>query len=151
MEKSNRSSIFISYSHEDIFFVNKMKRHFSIINKIVDVWDDSKILAGHKWMDEITNALNHAKISVIMISADFFSSKFITDIEFPSLLKAAQDDGLVILSVILKPCLFSEYPEINQYQAINSPSKTISQMTESEQEETWVKLAARIHKIISEG
>lgn len=142
------NEVFISYSHADIDFLNDFKRHLKPFRNKINFWDDSQILAGNKWKDEILKALDSCKIAILFISADFFNSDFISNEELPKLLHAATTRGTEILSVILKPCLFSEYPEINQYQAINSPSKTIIQMTDAEREEVWIKLALRIKKVM---
>lgn len=143
-----RDEIFISYSRADTEVLNKLKRHFSIFKNKVNIWDDSKILAGEEWKKSIEIALAKTKIAILLISADFFSSDFINCVELPNLLRAAENNGAIILSLIVKPCLYNEYPEINKFQALNSPTKTISQMTVSEQEEIFVKLALRIKDII---
>ncbi len=91
--------------------------------------------------------MNFSKIALLLISADFFNSDFITSNELPKLLSAAEKDGATILSVILKPCLFDEYPEVNQYQAINNPTLPISAMNETDRERTWVELVKQIRDI----
>ena len=58
--------------------------------------------------------------------------RFVTD-ELPPLLESAEKDGAVILTVILKPCLFEEFDDLNKFQAINPPSRPISKMDENEE------------------
>lgn len=145
--KNNRFSIFISYSHADEPYLKKMKRHFSFLNRKVEIWDDSKILAGQLWRSEINNALNKAKIAILLISADFFYSKFITEVELPLLLQAAKDEGAIIIPLIVKPCLFNE-SELSQFQSINDPNRALSKISESEQEEIFVKIASQISSIL---
>jgi hypothetical protein len=147
--KSVRDKVFISYSHYDKEWLDKFRRHFRPFENKIEFWDDNKIKAGQKWKQEIKSAISHTKIAVLLISADFFNSDFIVNHELPPLLKAAQEDGATILSVILKPCMFDEYPEISQYQAINSPLNTVLQMDEATQEITWVELVKTIKKLIN--
>lgn len=147
--KSMRDKVFISYSHKDKEWLDNFRRHFRPFEDKIEFWDDNKIVPGQKWKQEIISAINHTKVAVLLISADFFDSDFIVTHELPPLLKAAQEDGATILSVILKPCLLEEYPEINQYQAINSPSNTILQMDEATREITWVELVKTIKKLIT--
>lgn len=149
ISKSIRDKVFISYSHKDTEWLDKFRRHFRPFESKIEFWDDSKIQPGQKWRDEIKVAINNTKIAVLLISADFFNSDFITQQELPPLLKAAQEDGATILSVILKPCTYDEYPEISQYQAMNSPSNTVLQMNEATQELTWVELVKTIKKLIN--
>jgi hypothetical protein len=142
------NDVFISYSHQDKAYLEKLKRHFRPFRNKINFWDDSKILPGQEWKKEIIDALTKSKVAILLLSADFFNSEFIQDEELPKLLSSAEKDGCLILSVILKPCFFDEYPEINKYQAINSPNYTIIQMSEHEQEQTWIALLARIRNIL---
>jgi TIR domain len=147
--KENRTKVFISYSHKDKIFLDDFKRHFKPLEKILDFWDDSKIQVGQKWRDEISNAIQKAKIAILLISADFFNSDFIINNELPPLLQSAEKDGATIVTIILKPCLFEEYPEISQYQAINSPTKPISSLDLNAREFMWVETVRQIKTIIS--
>lgn len=140
-------SVFISYSHADRNVIDQMKRHFSSLKQI-SFWDDHQILPGQVWRDEITKELNKASVAILVISADFFSSRFITDVELPNLLSAAETKGLTILTLIAQPCLFSEYSEINKYQAVNTPNHPLSKMDRTEQEELFMKLALRIKDLL---
>jgi len=142
-----KKSVFISYSHRDKDLLDGLKRHFVAIKDKVQFWDDSKIAAGMNWENEIADALSNAQVAVLLISADFFNSTYIMDREVPFLIKA-QKFGLVILIVILKPCLIQLYPELSKFQFINSPERTIIQMSEAERETIWTKLILRINEIV---
>jgi hypothetical protein len=65
-------------------------------------------------------------------------------------LAAAEKEGAVILIVILKPCLFEEFEELNQFQAMNPPSRPVSRMTLDEKEELLVNLVRQTKKIMEE-
>lgn len=140
----SQNDVFISYSHADVEYLNQLKRHFKPFIGRIRFWDDSCIMPGKEWKIEVSEALENAKVALFLISADFFNSDFITKIEVPALLKSAEEKGVLILTVILKPCLFEEYPEINKYQSLNSPDYTIIQMTEVERERVWIKTVKRI-------
>ena len=144
-----KDKVFISYSHEDSKYLNQIKRHFTPFENKINFWDDSKILPGLIWREEIDKALAEAKVAILLISADFLNSNFIAKVELPSLLVAAQERGTTILSVLLKPCLFSEYPEINKYQAVNSPSFPFIKMSDVVQEELCVDLFLRVKQILN--
>jgi len=135
-----RSKVFISYSHLDKEFLNDIQRHFKPFMEKIDYWDDSRILPGQKWEDEIKKAVNETKVAILLVSTDFLGSKFIKNEEIPPLLRAAEKEGAVILIVILKPCLFEEFNDLNQFQALNSPSDPVIKMNYAEKEELYVNL-----------
>ncbi|MBS1612536.1 MAG: toll/interleukin-1 receptor domain-containing protein [Bacteroidetes bacterium] len=143
-----KTGVFISYSHLDKDFLNDLKRHFAPLRNRVNFWEDSAIKVGQKWKDEIEGALHKAEIAIFLVSADFFNSKFVTDIELPTLLNKAEKEGTTIITVILKPCYFEGFPDLNQYQAINDPKRPISSMDITTREETWVELVRQVNEII---
>ncbi|ABW67429.1 toll/interleukin-1 receptor domain-containing protein [Desulfosudis oleivorans] len=141
-----KNTVFISYSHEDQKHLKRLHVHIKPLEKkgLVDVWDDTKLIAGDKWREQITSALSKAAIAVLIISADFLASDFIVDNELPPILKKAELEGTLVLPVILKPCRFLREDTLSRFQALNPPDKPILSMPEVEQEIMWDKLSQRI-------
>ena len=147
-EAQERNKVFISYSHYDIEYLKDIQRHFKPFLSKIDFWDDNKIEPGQKWKDEIRNAIAQTKVAILLVSTDFLGSEFIASDELPPLLKAAEDNGAVILILILKPCLFEEFGELNQYQAMNPPSMPVIKMNEVEKEELFVNLVRQTKRVL---
>src|SRR5579864_7527420 len=138
MQNSVRTKAFISYSHRDVRHLARLHVHLAFYERqgLLDVWDDMKLLPGALWQDEIKKALLCAKVAILLISADFLASKFIDEIELPALLAAARSDGAIILPVILSPSRFTD-SELSQFQAINSPSRPLINMSLYDKERIW--------------
>ncbi|MCU0322358.1 MAG: toll/interleukin-1 receptor domain-containing protein [Chitinophagaceae bacterium] len=145
-----RNKVFVSYSHLDKEFLTDIQRHFKPFLNQIDYWDDTNIQPGQKWKEEIRKAINETKVAILLISTDFLGSEFIATDELPPLLKAAEENGAVILNVILKPCLFEEFSELNQYQTINPPSKPIIRMDYFEKEDLFVNLVRQTKRILND-
>jgi hypothetical protein len=145
-----RNKVFVSYSHLDKDFLTDIQRHFKPFLNQIDFWDDTKIQPGQKWKEEIRKAINETKVAILLVSTDFLGSEFIATDELPPLLKAAEENGAVILIVILKPCLFEEFSELNQYQAINPPSNPIIRMNYIEKEDLYVNLVRQTKRILND-
>jgi len=145
-EKPPRTKVFISYSHKDSDWLVKLKPHLEFLEKkgLLDRWDDTKIRAGMKWRDEIDKALAATKVAVLLVSADFLNSDFIQNKELPNILTA---EDVTVLPVILRPCLY-EYSEIKEFQWVSGPSKPLSGMSETAQEEVFVSLAKAIMDVL---
>ncbi len=103
-----RSQLFISYSHRDGEWVERLRRMLQPLEQRygLERWDDSRIRAGMQWRDEIRTALAGAQVALLMVSADFLASDFVTREELPPLFHAAREEGLRILWVPLRPCLW---------------------------------------------
>ena len=101
--------------------------------------------------DSIKTALNEAKVAILLISADFLASRFISENELPPLLAAEEDEGLAILPVILKPSSFNRIASLSQFQAINSVSKPLLALSDVEQEQIWVDLSKRVEDILKQS
>lgn len=131
---SNKINIFISYSHADVKWLERLKIHLKVLTKYsdsVEYWEDTKLRGGDKWREEIEKAINKANVAVLLISTSFLASDFISNNELPTLLCKAEQDGTRILPLIVSPCAY-ELSELSGFQAINSPDKTLSDMKDDE-------------------
>jgi len=149
IHKPPRSRAFISYSHKDERYLNELQIHLApyIQPEIIDVWDDTQILPGAKWRQEIEKALNSTKIAVLLVSADFLASEFIRNVELPTLLTASEQEGATILSVLLRPCAFTN-TAIGQFQAVNTLSTPLSKMKRGRRDEIWTKVAELVREAL---
>ncbi len=103
-----------------------------------------------KWRDEIEKALEAAKVAILLVSTDFLASDFISEDELPPLLKAAEEDGAIILPLILKVCRYTSHKNLSEFQSVNDPKKPLSKLSENDQDEVLVKLADRIEELMHE-
>jgi len=147
-----RSGVFISYSKKDAKWLEGLRTHLTFLEREYEfnIWDDSKIAVGDDWRKEINIALSSAKIGVLLMSANFIASDFITNEELPVLLSAAEEKGAYIFSIIVSHSMFLDIESISKFQAINSPSKPLISMTEGELDETYMKVTQEIKRVLSE-
>ncbi len=145
-----RDKVFVSYSLSDKNYLDDIKKHFKPFEDQISFWDNSKILPGQNWKEEIALAIDQTKVIILLVSADFLASDFIISNELPPLLKAAESEGAVILIVILRPCLFEVIDELNQYQTMNPTNKSVLKMDVIEREELYVNLVRQTNRILRE-
>jgi hypothetical protein len=139
--------IFISYSHKDKQWLDRLRVHLKPMEHegIIDMWDDTKITAGILWKEAISEALETARVAVLLVSADFLASDFIAEHELPVLLSRAKSGGTTIIPVIISPSLFAN-TALGAFQSINAPDDPVSEMHYLRQEKTFVKVAQTILK-----
>ena len=147
---SSRTKVFISYSHADKEWLDRLKRHLKpmVREGRLDCWDDTRIQPGADWQQEIRHALDAAQVAVLVISADFFASDFIATDELPPLLAAAQAEGVRVLPVIISASRFARTPNLARFQAANSPDRPLDEMPPAEQEKVLDRLAHTIESIV---
>ena len=113
----------------------------------VEWWEDSQIPAGTKCREEIESALAAAKVAVLLVSPDFLASPFIATQEIPALFKAAQQEGVTLLWVYLRDCLWESTP-IADYQAAHDLSRPLEARTKPKRDAELVKIAKEIAKAV---
>src|SRR5262249_51754256 len=98
----------LSYSHIDVVWMRRTATHLRTIpkNPAIDIWSDTAIGVGEDWYSKITQAIGRSTAAVLLVSADFLTSDFITREEIPRLLEAEAERGLAIVPVLVRPCAF---------------------------------------------
>lgn len=99
-------TIFISYSHKDETEKNALVTQLGVLQNagLIDLWVDDRIEAGGDWKAKIEQAINQAQVAILLITANFLTSKFILEKEVPRLLDRRQREGLVVFPVIARAC-----------------------------------------------
>jgi formylglycine-generating enzyme required for sulfatase activity len=145
--------VFISYSHADRAWVERLKRMMAPLlrgsGQELRLWDDSRIEAGMKWREEIETALTEAKVAVLLVSDAFLASEFVMGQEVPKLLAAAKAEGVPVLWVSLSPS-FVEETEIHSYQAVLPPHRHLEAMAEVEWKEALKAIGQAIGKALQQ-
>jgi tetratricopeptide (TPR) repeat protein len=101
-----RKTVFISYSHRDEEWKDRLTSHLSgVLGKSsYELFDDRRIRAGDDWYAEFEKAIDSAAVAILLISADYLSSEFISKDEVPRLLARREAGGLHVLPLIIRPC-----------------------------------------------
>jgi formylglycine-generating enzyme required for sulfatase activity len=141
-----RTKVFISYSREDYQWLKRLQVHLKPLrrDRVVDAWDDTRIRAGDDWMKVIESELASAQVAVLLVSADFLASDFIASDELPTILKAEEQRGLIVIPVIVEPCRFRQTKTLSRFQARNPPERPLAGMKKVERDRLWVKLTEEI-------
>lgn len=147
-----RNQVFISYSHRDKKWLQRLQTMLKPLEreKLISVWDDTRIRAGQPGREEIERALASAKAAVLLVSPDFLASDFIAQNELPPLLEAAKNEELTILWIAVRPSLYEKTP-IKSYQALNNdPNRPLSSLRTADWEKELVEMCGKIESAIAE-
>ena len=143
--------VFVSYSHRDKRWLDRVLVHLKPLERAgtLAVWSDTRISAGDDWRREIRAAVETARVALLLVSADFLASDFITRNELPPLLSAARKKGLVILPVILSPCRYAQTPALASLQSVNPPSKPLSALSKAASEQYLLSLSIQVEGLLT--
>ncbi len=96
--------VFISYSHKDEAWKNRLLPHFGTLQKhgLLAVWHDREIEGGADWFLEIEKAAKSASMAILLITKNFFDSAFIREYEIPWLLEREAKGQARILPLIVE-------------------------------------------------
>lgn len=141
MSKDLRNQIFISYSHRDKKWVERLQTVLKPImhQENIVIWDDTTIKPGEMWKEKIENSLASAKVAVLLVSSEFLASDFIAENELPLLRNAAKKKGLHIIWVAVSASAY-EQTEIARFQAANNPSKPLDSLSPAELKSELIKI-----------
>jgi len=138
--------VFISYSHNDEDLKERLLAHLRGVGALtgaLDVWTDKKIEPGKKWRAEIRKALSESSLAVLLVTADFLSSDA-TRAEVSELLRLREEEGLPILPVIGKPCLWHEADWLRSLQVFPKDGTPISSLGSLQRDEALAQIAQNI-------
>lgn len=98
--------VFLSYSHKDEEFKEKLDTHLSALKQtnIIDVWNDRQIPLGSEWDVEIKRELEESDVILLMISADFLASSYISEIEIPAAIARHDEGSAIVIPIFIRPC-----------------------------------------------
>jgi hypothetical protein len=103
---------FISYAHEDRSFKDTLLIHLAVLMRrhLIESWDDSLIEVGSDWRAAIEKALDTCNLALLLVSPDFLASEFIHSVELKRVLDRREREGIRVVPIILRPCLWTSEP-----------------------------------------
>lgn len=148
---ADRAQVFISYSHKDEAWKDRLCKQLGVLVEqgLIDTWDDRRIAVGEDWEPEIEHELKRAKAAVLMITADFLTSKFILGKEIPTVLKRRDEEGLRIFPLIVRPCPWQTVGWLKKLQCRPRDGRPLSSGSEHQIDQDLADLAVEINGLLN--
>lgn len=144
--------IFISYSHRDEAFKDELITMLAGLQRqgIIDPWQDRRIEAGTEWFDVISQAMEECNIAVLLISPDFIASPFIQDKELSRLFQRRLDEGLRVIPIIVRPCMWKDEPVIKDLQVIPRDGKAVISFSKEngDRDQVWAEIGNTLRNLV---
>jgi len=148
----NAKKIFISYSHEDLQYREKLERQLKPLlrnKKIKEIWSDHQILPGEDWNAEIEANLKSANIIFLLISDDFFFSDYIEEVEMPIVIKRHRKELCAVLPILVRPSSHWEDSKWKSIQAIPCEKGRLKAISKwADKDDAWIAVTNAIKEIL---
>lgn len=148
----NKPTIFISYSHKDEGWKDKLLSQLGVFVKqdLLNVWEDRQIGAGEDWYEKIQEAMNSATVAVLLISQHFLTSDFILREEATRLLRRRDEKGLVIFPVLIRACNWQVVDWLSRMQVRPKDARPVASYKGNQRDEMLAKIALEVYEKFKE-
>lgn len=148
----NKPTVFISYSHLDEEWKDRLVRHLAVSQKQghLELWHDRMIGAGADWERQIQAAMDAASVAILLVSANSLTSDFILREEVSRLLKRRAGEGLRIFPVVIKPCDWGAVDWLRRMNLRPKDGKPLSGGNEHEIDQALTEIAREIRTLLSQ-
>jgi hypothetical protein len=146
----SKPTVFISYSHLDEEWKDRLVRHLAVSQKQghLELWHDRMIGAGEDWEWRIQTAMNAASVAILLVSADSLTSDFILREEVTRLLERRASEGLRIFPVVIKPCDWGAVDWLRRMNPRPKDGKPLSGGSDHEIDLAFTEIAKDIRELL---
>ena len=141
-------TLFISYSHKDERYRDELRGALTAYERRGDVtsWDDTCIMPGQKWEQEILGKLERADVVVLLLSNDFISSEYCYVKEMKRALEKAAAGENAVIPIVVRSCAFNKL-ELGEIQAILPEGKPINK--HRDRDGAWLHVTNQLDPLIA--
>jgi hypothetical protein len=140
-----KKQVFISYSHNDDKWRARLVQTLApfVRNDEIDVWDDTQISPGEQWGGRIEAQIDRSNVAVLLVSTDFLASSYVTEVELPRLVAAADSGRLTLVWVPVSASLWDS-TDLRRFQAAVNPDTPLNHLSKPKAEAALVTIARKI-------
>ncbi len=140
-----QEGIFISYSHKDIEWLEKLSVHLKPMmrGEKITIWDDRQIQPGTDWEKEINNKIASSRVAILLVTPNFLASDFIQEQELPKILEQHYRGHTTIFWIAISYSNLSS-SVLRKIQCANDPDKPIDSLSSSQQNKVLAEIAGKI-------
>jgi hypothetical protein len=133
-ELVKRDQVFVSYSHLDTRWLEKLNISLSALERFAGIkaWSDKLILTSDIWNAEIQKALSSAKVAVFLVTPNFLASKFIQENEMNYFLEINKKEKVPIVWINISSNVYDITP-LQHIQCANNPAIPLDTLSEAGQ------------------
>lgn len=146
---SDRPLVFISYSNKDEKWKERLRLYLKPAEQSgrISVWDYQLVEPSGQWNAHLQGAIKKARVAVLLISADYLASEWVTTQEAPQLLKRHEHENLLLFPILIRPCNWMEVDWLVRMRMFPRDGKPLGTRTGGAREKILNELADEIVKL----
>ena len=148
----NARSIFISYSHKDEEWVNRLRTLLRPAEKrgLISTWVDKDIEEGKGWESQIQSQLAKSSFALILMSENLLESDYVKNVELPIFLQRERDESeFHLFWVLLEACNWEYFSGLEKVQAIGDVKSSISECpTDADKQVRLIQVVERLMQVL---
>ncbi|MGH9874014.1 MAG: toll/interleukin-1 receptor domain-containing protein [Pyrinomonadaceae bacterium] len=145
------SAVFISYSHKDEKWKDRLVTQLEVLRQEFEVWTDRDIQAGEFWYQKIEEALQKAKVAIFLVSANSLTSPFILKEEVVRLLERRDKEGLRIMPIIVAPCAWQRVEWLARMQVRPRDGRPLQNMSAGKRDTALMEVVQEVAALLAKS
>lgn len=135
-----------SDSSKDRALAEELLGHLNPLRRFanLDVWSDARLRAGDETRREIERAIDQADVVLLLLSADFFGSDTLLDVEVPKLMERQRQGSLKVVPVLLRSCVWDAHPWLSELHALPRDGKPVASHQGDDRDRVLTELVKEI-------
>lgn len=140
---------FLSYAHEDEEHCQGLTKHLAVLSQqgLIRIWHDRAIVGGSDWARQIEAKLSTTRLFLLLISADFFASKYCTEVELPYATSRHEKGLARLVPIVVRPVDW-EGTFVSSLQSLPKDGKPVTQW--QSRDEAWTDVARQLRRVVRE-
>lgn len=141
---------FISYSHKDAVYLDRLHAHLATLRREggISTWYDREILAGGMLDSEIIGQLKDSDLFLALVSPDFLSSNYCYEKEMGMALQLHETGSIRIVPIIVEPCDWHSTP-LGKFKAIPKDGRPVAEW--QNQNTAFLDIVTELRHIVMAG
>ncbi|HEX3103749.1 MAG TPA: P-loop NTPase fold protein [Terriglobales bacterium] len=123
MESTRELAVFISYSHKDRLWRDRIATSLRAIG--LNVLDDTNLRSDQDWEIELMQMRERADAAVLIVTPNFLASETIRAYELPRILELRKSRGLRVIPVIAEESSWQSFASVNDFHVFPEGGKPL--------------------------
>lgn len=140
--------LFISYSHADEAHAKRIQIHLDPLRRdgTISFWYDRCIEPGEDWRSVIESEMENADVGLLLVTPHFLASEFCQSVEVPHLLVKSEQEGILIIPVIIDYCDWNSVEWLSRINVLPRDGKPVTAFRP--QSKAWTQISQELRKLV---